>query len=177
MGIPEPERRRQKPQTAQRATDCNKGGTHSGRLGQSPISHQEALCAAIKLPYPTPAQPVAQRVAAINSEAVFQKSDFKQSRCTDHIPQSFPLTGRFRCLTDVGRGNLAGGIGSGPVSQKSALAGRRRWPQNNACTNSSGQRTAAATASAAPTERTTEKAASRRPSNLSIMAKVDTQGT
>ena len=43
--------------------------------------------------------------------------------------------------------------------------------------NSSGQRTAAATASAAPTESATEKSASRRPSSLSIIAKVDTQGT
>ncbi len=45
----------------------------SGRLRQLPISYQEVLGAAINLPYRTPAQPVAVRVAAGGDFSVYRQ--------------------------------------------------------------------------------------------------------
>jgi hypothetical protein len=45
-------------------------------------------------------------MAAVGRGAVFQKVVFSESRCTNHIPRSFVLTDRNRCLGGGGTSEL-----------------------------------------------------------------------
>lgn len=51
--------------------------------------------------------------------AAFQTTDVSESRCTDHIPQAFVLTGRNRCIADGEPENQTGSSGHAAVNHPS----------------------------------------------------------
>lgn len=59
-----------------------------------------------------------------------QNIGVSELRCTEHIPQSVPLNGRFRCIPAVGKEFLTGSYGS--VAAAQAFDGERQlWPRSS----------------------------------------------